>query len=104
METTIKAAIIAFAIMAVLWFIRGILLTPVKLGKNQRLTLFLSVSGSSPELEGVINSLNWLIDNGVICGDVILRLETDDPETLQQANLLLASGRIKNIERGIYGI
>ena len=103
METTLKAAIIALLLMTAIWFVRGILLIPVRPGKNQRLTLLLSVSGLSPELEGVVNSLNWLIENGVLCGDVILRLETDDPETLQQAELLLTNGKIKNIERGIYG-
>lgn len=103
MDNIVKAALIAFVLMMALWFIRGMLLTPVKLGKHQRMTIFLLVDGESPELEGVVNSLNWLIDNGVIPGDVIIKLETDDPETLQQARILLDSGRVKNIERGIYG-
>ncbi|MGN1003040.1 MAG: hypothetical protein ACI4PC_09735 [Oscillospiraceae bacterium] len=91
------AVMLAALILLSLWLLRGRLLTPVRLGKNQRLSLVLTVSGPAEELENTVESLLWLIDNGTLRGEILVRDAGMDPETAAAAELLQRRGAIKII-------
>ena len=44
-------------------YVRGLLLMPVPVAKNQRLMLVLTVFGDAPELEQTVRSLLWIVDS-----------------------------------------
>lgn len=84
-------------VLLFLWLLRGKMFTPVRVGKNQRLSLVLTVSGRAEELENTVSSLRWLIDNGTLCGDILVRDAGMDRETANAAELLQRRGAIKII-------
>ncbi len=72
-----------FAAAAVLWLImwglKGLLLTPVKLGKNTNALITLRVNGTEPALEYTLRSLIWLRENGTLKANVeIIAIAPDD--------------------------
>ncbi|HHU23432.1 MAG TPA: hypothetical protein GXZ52_08525 [Clostridiales bacterium] len=91
------AAAISAAIILLLWLLRGVMLTPVKKGKNQKLTVTLRVTGPSPELESTVDGLLWLIRNGTLPAEIIIEDAGMDSETRQAAELLCSRGAIINI-------
>jgi hypothetical protein len=91
------AAVISAAIILLLWLLRGVMLTPVKKGKNQKLTVTLRVTGPSPELESTVDGLLWLIRNGTLPAEIIIEDAGMDSETRQAAELLCSRGAIINI-------
>jgi len=86
-ELTVSTLVSAM-IIAGLWLLRGMILTPVAGGKNQNVTVELRVKGSSPELENTVSGLLWLSDNGTLRADIVIIDEGMDEETRQEAGLL----------------
>lgn len=91
------ALLAALGLSLLLWLLRGVMLTPVRLGKHQQLALVLTVSGESPELEHTVDSLLWLVENGTLRGQLLLRDAGMDDETRRVAELLERRGVIKLI-------
>ena len=92
MQWKLIAAIPASAALLLFcWKLRGVMLTPVCRGKNQRLAIVVRVSGASPELEATVDGLLWLLSDGVLFGEVILRDEGMDTETKEIARRLAES-------------
>ena len=65
---------VGFAAAAVLWLIiwsvKGLLLTPVKLGRSTKASVLLTVSGAEPMLEYTLRSLVWLRENGTLKAEI----------------------------------
>ncbi|MGI5936529.1 MAG: hypothetical protein ACOX7I_06995 [Oscillospiraceae bacterium] len=93
----IIAAVVAAAIILLMWLLRGVMLTPVKKGKNQKLTVTLKVTGPSPELENTVDGLLWLVRNGTLPAEIVIEDAGMDSETRQAAELLCSRGAIINI-------
>ena len=70
------------------WLLRGVLLTPVRGGKNQELTMRLRVTGPAPELEYTVDGLLWLLSDGVLTGRIVLEDGGMDEETKEIARRL----------------
>ena len=79
---------ISAAVIFLLWLLRGFLLMPVSPGENEQLYIILRVSGPSPALENTVDSLLWLMDDGVLSGELALEDDGMDEETRQTARLL----------------
>jgi hypothetical protein len=86
-------AAIAAAILVILWLLRGVMLTPVKHGKNQHMTVVITVRGAAPELEQTVDGLLWLIQNGTLRADLVIRDAGMDAETRRTAEALTGGGR-----------
>lgn len=82
------AAGLTLLIMFLVWLIRGLLLTPVPMSRNMDLTMTLRLRGACPELESTVNGLVWLIKNGTVCGQIVLRDDGLDEESRRMAELL----------------
>lgn len=72
-----------FAAVAVLWLIvwsaKGLLLTPVRLGKHTEAEIRLRLRGSEPMLEYMLRSLIWLRENGTLRAEIrIIATEPDE--------------------------
>lgn len=81
--STLAAALVLFLV----WWARGAMLTPVRIGKQSVLTINLRVSGYEPALEESLDGLVWLRDNGTLKGDIVLIDAGMDEETRQLAKL-----------------
>lgn len=84
----------AAAVMLVLWALRGIMLTPVRIGKNAELELLIRVSGPCPELEDMLDALMWLRQNGTLSAAVRVIDRGMDCETEAMARLMERRGII----------
>jgi hypothetical protein len=84
----LAAFLVAGAVVYLLWLLRGVLLTPVQLGKNESLQLVLRVTGPEPALENSVNTLLWLVEDGVLPGELIIEDGGMDEETKRVATLL----------------
>lgn len=84
----ILSAVICAAVIIGIWLLRGVLLTPVVHGRNQRMTVEITVSGSSPELENTVNGLLWLAENGTLRADIVITNNGMDEDTRKAAGLL----------------
>jgi len=82
------AFLAAGAVVYFLWLLRGLLLTPVHLGKNESLQLVLRITGPEPALENSVNTLLWLVEDGVLPGELIIEDGGMDEETRRVAALL----------------
>ena len=85
------------AVCLLFWLARGYMLMPLHLGKHERLTIVLTVSGNAPELEQTVDGLCWLCSNGTLCGEIFVRDAGMNKETLEVANILSEKGIIKLI-------
>lgn len=76
---------VGFAAAAVLWLIiwsvKGLLLTPVRLGRNTDAELILSIRGAEPTIEYTLRSLIWLRENGTLRAEIVIKTENIDEET-----------------------
>lgn len=63
---------ISGGVILFLWFLRGMLLMPVKLGKQTQMEVILRVQGKEPQLEQTVKGLGWLRKNGTLPTDLIL--------------------------------
>lgn len=91
------ALAVAAGLWLLLWWLRGMMLLPLRLGNNQQLDLVLTVSGKSEELEHTVQSLQWLLENGTLRGQLVLRDAGMDDQTRHTAELLARQGAIKLI-------
>lgn len=88
LEIVLAVLICAFVLLGI-WLLRGMLLTPVSLGKGERLTLRLEVSGAAAELESTVSGLLWLSQNGTLCYARLYIIDCGmDEETRQSARIL----------------
>ena len=95
------AALIAAAIIIILWALRGFLLMPLKLGKSTSLTLKLRVEGPEPHLEQTLDGILWLRENGTLPADIIIEDCGMDTETREAARIAAKSKeRITLCRRG----
>ncbi len=87
------AVVIAGGVGVLLWLLRGVLLTPISLGKNETLRLILQVTGPSPALENSVNALLWLMADGVLRAELVIEDGGMDEETRRTAELLARDNR-----------
>ncbi len=84
---------LAAALLWLFWLLRGVMLTPVKLSKQESLRLVLAVRGSDPDLERTADALLWLMADGVLPGELVIRDLGMDDETRRRAVLLARDNR-----------
>lgn len=87
----------AALLFLLLWVVRGSMLTPVRIGRNARLEMRLTVSGTCPELEESVDALLWLRENGTIRADIVVSDRGMDENTRLAAAILERKGLIKLI-------
>ena len=87
----------AAALMMLMWLVRGVMLTPVRMGENERLSVVITVTGAAPELENTVNALLWLSRNGTLRAQVLVRDAGMEQNTRQAAELLERRGDVKLI-------
>ena len=87
----------AAAVVLLLWYARGVALTPVYAGKNERLTVVLTVTGAAPGLEHTVDGLLWLRQNGTLRARLLVRDAGMDEDTRRAAELLEKKGCIELI-------
>ena len=83
----ISLAIVA-ALLILLWFLRGVMLTPVHIGKGEDICVVITVEAAAPELEQTVDALLWLIENGTLPACIRIVDAGMDEETRQIAKLL----------------
>ena len=88
---------LAAALMALLWLLRGVMLTPVRAGANERLSVVITVTGAAPELENTVDALLWLNRNGTLRAQVLVRDAGMEEETRRAAELLERRGAVRLI-------
>ena len=52
-----------------LWMLSGALLTPVRSGRDTRITLVVQARGDAPELENLLRGIRWLRESGTLMAD-----------------------------------
>ena len=55
-----------------LWMLSGALLTPVRSGRDTRITLVVQARGDAPELEQLLRGIRWLRESGTLTAEVLL--------------------------------
>lgn len=55
-----------------LWMLGCALLTPVRSGRDTRITLVVQARGDAPELENLLRGIRWLRESGTLTADVLL--------------------------------
>ena len=55
-----------------LWMLSGALLTPVRSGRDTRITLVVQARGDAPELENLLRGALWLRESGTVAADILL--------------------------------
>lgn len=55
-----------------LWMLSCALLTPVRSGRDTRITLVVQARGDAPELENLLRGIRWLRESGTLMADVLL--------------------------------
>ena len=56
----------------VFWLVFGTMRTPVRSGQGAEICTIISVHGSADGLEQTLKGLNWLTENGVLVGRIII--------------------------------
>ena len=92
------AAAITVLLFLLCWLLRGVMLTPVKIGSNTNLKIFLDVTGTEPMLEQTVDSILWLMANGTVSGEIVLRDCGMDAKTAAVADALARRGAVKIID------
>lgn len=65
----------------IIWSVKGLLLTPVRLGKNTDADIVLHIRGAEPTIEYTLRSLMWLRENGTLRSDISINARSIDDET-----------------------
>jgi len=81
----LKIFLVAFASALVIlcfWALRGLMLMPIKIGRQTMPYLLLCIEGSEPALEQSLNGLLWLNDNGTLRCRIIIAAQNLDEETM----------------------
>ena len=55
-----------------LWMLGCVLLTPVRSGRDTRITFVVQARGDAPELENLLRGIRWLRESGTLMADVLL--------------------------------
>lgn len=82
------------AILSFTWYIKSLLLRPLRTGDDIHVKISVHAAGSASELENVVKTLVWLSDNGTIPADIEIVNEGLDDRSEQVA---LALERDNNI-------
>ena len=88
--SAVYAILAAAIVLLLLWMLRGALLLPIRLGKEQSLTLVLRASGSGDGLEQAVRALLWMIENGTLNATIVIEDAGLLPEARETAALLQA--------------
>lgn len=99
LQDLIGTLLIAGGVILFVWFLRGLMLTPVKKGKNTNVTVVVRVAGGEPCLEQTVKGLDWLRANGTLPGTILLLDEGMDLETARLAETLERSMAAVEYER-----
>ncbi len=82
MTVYIAAGFAAAAVLwLIIWSVKGLLLTPVRLGKNTDADIVLRIRGAEPTIEYTLRSLMWLRENGTLRAEIIIFAKDTDDET-----------------------
>lgn len=93
---------ICAAIMTFTWYLKSLLLRPLRLGQGLNIKISVSAKDSVPELENTVKTLVWLSTNGTIPAEIeILDLGMDE-ESLAIAEELAKDNSIV-LRRGMDG-
>ncbi len=87
----------AVGLFFLLQLIKQTVYRPVPVGENTRISVVLNVSGCAEELEQSVKALRWLLENGGVDADLIIRNCGMDDETALVARKLSETGGIKLI-------
>ncbi len=87
----VLALVFSAAIIILMWSVKGLLLRPVKGGKNVGIKVLITVDGHAPSLEHTAAGLKWLRSSGWMRHDVLIVDRGMDPETFKIADRLSAS-------------
>ena len=71
----IQITLCALLILGFAWLLRMLgcaLLTPVRSGRDTRITLVVWARGDAPELENLLRGIRWLRESGTLMADVLL--------------------------------
>lgn len=90
----LASALIAAGIVFLCWLLRGLMLTPLRLGHRSRLTVLLRVTGPEPGLEETLSGLLWLKKNGTLPADIVVEDAGMDDETKAVAALMARGGGV----------
>ena len=80
------------------WLLRGVLLTPVKPGKNVRIRILLTVYGPTHDLEQTVDAILWLRANGTLPGEILITDRSMDAETSEIITALAKKGTVRIID------
>lgn len=75
MKMFIQITLCALLILGFAWLLRMLgcaLLTPVRSGRDTRITLVVQARGDAPELENLLRGALWLRESGTLMVDVLL--------------------------------
>lgn len=86
--TLICALLAAASVLLLLWQLRGMLLLPVRLGRDQDLALILRTADSEAGLESTVRSLLWLVENGTLPASIVIEDAGLSKEARMAAQLL----------------
>lgn len=70
----------AAVVLLLLWSLRGVMLIPVKTGRNTEAELTLRISGSDEMLQQTLEGLLWLRDNGTLRAHIHIIAENPDDD------------------------
>ena len=71
----IQITLCALLILGFAWLLRMLgcaLLTPVRSGRDTRITLVVQARGDAPELENLLRGALWLRESGTAAADILL--------------------------------
>ena len=98
--TVLGAAVFASLVLLLVWRLKGLLLTPVRVGENMNISVRVEVSGAADTLEAALAALLWLRADGVLPCEIELLDLGMDAETLSVAEAFERSGSVKLIREG----
>lgn len=80
---------VSLGLLFLLWYVRGVLLTPIRLDKSVRGTVVLRIVGPAPSLEQTVDSLRWLQQNGTLPMEILV-IDAGMDETARRVVTTLA--------------
>lgn len=98
--TVLGAAAFASLVLLLVWRLKGLLLSPVRVGENMNISVRVEVSGAADTLEAALAALLWLRADGVLPCEIELLDLGMDAETLSVAEAFERSGSVKLIREG----
>ena len=98
--SVLGAAVFASLVLLLVWRLKGLLLTPVRVGENMNISVRVEVSGAADTLEAALAALLWLRADGVLPCEIELLDLGMDAETLSVAEAFERSGSVKLIREG----